>query len=311
MSGGSSSGGGYQQPQDNSIQLEMMRQEAAQRDKADEERKKIQAQREFDQSLSEATNAAHTTGKNYFSSRGLSPDSYASLIDSIIGDTRAKVPKLDTNPGAYFTSDAFASGIDNFQNLKRANYTGAVNSTFAPGFERNLIADTADDSIINSILNSQRNTAQQQIDFNRKRGILNDAGYNTVENELSGQENAARSTLTGIGDSILGKKRQDLLNIRGDAGNAASSYSLGMPEFDVNSYYKQAQDKATTGLGDLEGSIRSALGGTSLFDVPTLLQKGGSAQGPINMVTADANTALPFDPKRSTSKRGLGSTGVF
>lgn len=310
MSGGGG-GGGQMMPQDNSIQLEQMRQAAAEREQQRIDREKAQAKADFQTNLGTAVSGAKNTGRDYFAQRGLAPDNFASLIDSIIGDTKLKVPQLDANPASYFTSDAFASGIDNFQNVKRSNLTGQVNSKFAPGFERNLIQDTADDDIINSILGTQRGQAQQQIDFNRQRGVLNDAGYGTVQRELGGQENAARSTLTGIGDSILGKKRQDLLNIRGDAGNAASSFTLGMNEPDVNSYYSQAQSKATTGLSDLEGSIRSALGGTNLFDVPSLMQKGGVAQGPINLTTANSSTAPPFDPKKSSAKRGLGSTGVF
>lgn len=311
MSGGGGGGGQQQVPQDNSIQVEMMREVAAQRETDRIAREKEQNKADFKTNLEAAVSGAHNTGRDYFAQRGLSPDTYAGLIDSIIGDTRLKVPDLDSHPGAYFTSDAFASGIDNAEKVKRANLNGRVNSTFAPGFEKSLISDTADDSIIDSILNTQRNNAQQQIEFNRKRGVLNDAGYATVENELGGQANAARSTLTNIGDSILGKKRQDLLNIRGDAGNAASGYTFGQAEPDVNTYYKQAQDKATSGLGDLEGSIRSALGSTSLFDVPTLMQKGGTAQGPINLTTAGADTALPFDPRKSNTKRGLGGTGAF
>lgn len=311
MSGGGGGGGIQMQPQDNSIQLEMMRQAAADREIARQEALKQQQKAEFKTNLETAVSGARNTGRDYFAQRGLSPDNYAGLIDSIIGDTRLKVPELDSNPASYFTSDAFASGIDNFQNVKRANLSGKVNSTFAPGFEKSLISDTADDSIIDSILGTQRNNALQQVDFNRKRGVLNDVGYQTVMNELGGQENAARSTLTGIGDSILGKKRQDLLNIRGDAGNAAAGYMLGQNEPDIANYFSQAQTKANTGLGDLEGSIRSALGSTNLFDIPTLLQKGGTAQGPINVTTAGANTALPFDPKKSNAKRGLGSDGVF
>lgn len=310
MSGGGG-GGGQPQVHDNSLQLEMMRQQAAQREQDRIAAEKQKARDEFSTKLSTAVEGARNTGRDYFTSRGLDPTGYASLIDSIIGDTKLKVPDLDINPASYFTTDAFASGIDNAQNLKRTNLNSQVQQKFAPGFERSLIADTADDSILESILGGQRDQARQQIDYNRKRGILNDSGYATVERELAGQENAGRSTLTSIGDSVLGKKRQDLLNIKGDAGNAASGYTFGAPDVDIGGYYTQAQQKAQSAIGDLEGSIRSALGGTNLFDVPTLLQKGGTAQGPINVTTAGADTSLPFDPKKSTTKRGLGSTGAF
>ena len=309
MSGGG--GGGYQPPQDNSIQLEQMRQAAAQKEQERVDAEKAQAKIDYQNKLGAAVEGARSTGQNYFSQRGLDANSYGDLIDSIIGETKQKVPELDANPASYFTSDAFAGGLSNAENLKRMNLSGQVNSKFAPGFEKSLISDTADDSIIDSILGRQRAMAEQQIDFNRKRGVLNDTGYSAVVGELGNQGNAARSTLTGIGDSILGKGRQDLLNLRGDAGNAASGYQFGMPEPDVMSYYNQAQTKANDYVGGLEGSILSALGGTNLFDVPTLLQKGGTAQGPINLTTTDANTALPFDSKKANTKRGLGSTGVF
>lgn len=311
MSGGGGGGGFQQMPQDNSIQLEQMRQAAADRVQAAQDAKDAQAKVDFQNNLSTAVTGAHNVGRDYFASRGLSPDTYSGLIDSIIGDTRLKVPNLDANPAAYFNSDAFATGLNNAQDVKRANYTGQVNSTFAPGFDRTLIPDTAGDSIINSILGTQTGNAQQQLDFNRKRGLLNDAGYATAQNELGGQGNAARSTLKSIEDSVLGKYRQDVSNVRGDAGTAASQYQFGMPEFDVGTYYKQAQDKATSDLSGIEGSIRSALGSTNLFDVPTALQKAGTAQGPINLTTANADTSLPFTPKKTNTQRGLGSTGVF
>jgi len=311
MSGGGG-GGSAPPPQDNSIQLEMMREAAAQREQDRQDALKAQARTDFQNNLSTAVTGAHNTGRDYFASRGLSPDTYSSLIDSIVNDTRVKVPDLDANPAAYFNSDAFATGLDNAQNVKRANYTGQVNSRFAPGFDRTLIPDNAGDSIVNSILGNQTQQAQQQLDFNRKRGLLNDAGYATAQNELGAQGNAARSTLSNIESSIIGKDRQDLNNIRGDAGTAASQFQFGMPEFSVDPYYKQAQDKATSDIGNLEGSIRSALGSTNLFDVPTLLQKAGTAQGPINLTTnTPADTSLPFTPKKTNTNRGLGSTGTF
>lgn len=308
MSGG---GPSTAQPQDNSIQLEQMRQAAADRETKRIADEKAQNKLDYDKRLGTAVEGARITGRDYFASRGLSSDTYGSLLDSIINDTKLKVPELDTKPGSYFTTDAFESGLSNAEKVKRANFTGKVDTTFDPGFEKRLISDTADDSILDSILGTQRGEAQKQIDFNRARGVLNDSGYATVQNELKGQEGAARSTLTGIGDSILGKKRQDLLNIRGDAGKAATGYTFGAPDINVDNYYKDAQSKATSGLSDLEGSIRASLGSTSLFDVPTLLQKGGTAQGPINVTTAGADTSLPFDPKKSNTKRGLGSTSTF
>lgn len=309
MSGGSSGGGGYY-PQDNSIQLEQMRQAEAARVQAAADAKTAQNRTDFTNNLSKATAAAKNTGRDYFSSIGLSPDSNASLIDSIINDAKLKVPDLDTNPGQYFTSDAFASGLDNAQKAKRANLNSKVNSTFTPGFEKSLISDSADDAIIDSILNSQRDTALQSLDYNKNRGILNDTGYAAALRELTGQENAGRSTLNSIGQGILSKDRDNALSFRTDAGTAASNFVYGSADPDIAGYYTSAKNKASSDLSDLDGAIRASLGSTNLFDVPTLLQKGGAAQGPINAVTPET-AAAPFDPKKSAAKRGLGSTGVF
>lgn len=309
MSG--NSGGGSPQVQDNSLQLEMMREQKAKEEQDRQDALKAQQRTDFTNNLSNAVAGAKTTGQNYFSSRGLDPNNYSSLIDSIIGDAKLKVPDLDANPGQYFTSDIFSSGIDNYQNTQRAGFNTKVNSTFAPGFESSLIPNSADDSILNSIYDSQYGTALKQLDFNKSRGVLNDSGYSTALNDLNAQGQAGRSTLKSIGDSILGKDRQDLLNIKGDAGTAASSWNIGGATPDIQGYYSKAQDRANTDLSGLEGSIRSALGSTNLFDVPTALQKGGVAQGPINLTTNQSTDVAPFDPKKSTAKRGLGSAGVF
>lgn len=311
MSGGGGGGGFQMQPQDNSLQLEAMREAAANAETARQQGIKDQARTDFNTNKATAVTGAHTTGNNYFASRGLDPNSYSSLIDSIIGDTAMKVPDLDTNPGQYFTTDAFNSGIGNYENTQRAGLNTKVQTAFAPGFESSLIPNSAEDPILNSILGGQRSQAQQTLDFNKKRGVLNDAGYNTAEQELSGQDSAAMSTLKGIGDSVLGRYRGDLMNIRGDAGNAASGYSIGAPTPDIDSYYKKAGDLATTDLSGLEGSIRSALGSTNLFDVPTALQKGGIAQGPMNLTTNAPQDVLPFSTKKNSTNRGLGSTGQF
>lgn len=307
----SSQGGGSPQIQDNSLMVEQMRQQAAREEQARQDALKAQQRTDFTNNLSNAVTGAKTTGRDYFTSRGLSPDDYSSLIDSIVNDTRLKVPDLDPNPASYFNTDTFASGIDNWQNLQRANYNSKVGQTFAPGFDTTLIPDTADDSIINSILGEQRKTAQQQLDFNRARGLLNDSGYNASLAELGREESAGRSTLSDIGSSVLGKSRQDLLNIRGEAGDLASGYTIGNPTPDIGSYYTKAQNKATENIGGLEGAIRSALGGTNLFDVSTILGKGGTTQGPINLTTAETAPGVPFATKKTQANRGLGSTGVF
>lgn len=308
MSGGSG-GGGHMQ--DNSLQVEMMRQQAARDEQARQDALKAQQKQEFADKLTNAVTGAKTTGINYLGSRGLSADDYGSVIDSIINDTRLKVPELDSNPGSYFTTDTFASGLDNYQTNKRATFNSQVQSKFNPGFENSLIADTADDPILNSILGTQRENATKQLDFNRARGLLNDSGYNTAMGEINNQSNAGMSTLTGIGDSILGKSRQALSGIKGEAGSTASNWTLGMAAPNLDDFYSRAKTKADTDIRNLDGSIRSALGSTNLFDVAGAIAKGGTAQGPINLTTAESMPGMPQINKKTQTNRGLGSGGTF
>lgn len=307
-----SGGGQVSQPvQDNSLQLRML--EERYRREADQraEREERQEGREFDRNLAQAVTTGRNTGEGYLASRGLSEGDFGSVLDQIIQDQRALVPKLDSNPNAYFTSDVFATGLDRHQAALRANNTSAVNSNFAPGFESNYLPSNSIDDIVNEILGTQRGTASQQIDFQRARGLLNDSGFNTAQQRLGEQEQAARGTLNSLGTAELAKDRSGLTNIIANAGNAASSWTLGTPKFTLDPYKTQVQDFATRELSTLGGDIRGALGGTQLFDIPSIIAAAGTAQGPQNLTTVDALPGVPFNQRRNNRNRGLGSTGAF
>lgn len=264
----------------------------------------------FNDSLTNAITGAGGTGANYFKARGLDPNDTGD-INQIIAGIQRQVPDLDPNPAQYFSDDAFASGVDKIQTANRTGMNAKVNSLFAPGFENMLIPDSSADPILSSILGDQQKTAQTTVDFNKARGLLNDSGYTAANTALGQQGSAGKATLAGIGNSVLGVDRGHLTDIRGQAGDAASSYSFGQPEPDFQSYYNRAQTTAASDLGNLEGSIRGAVGNTNLFDPATALQKGGIMQGPINLTTAAPGSGgpapkVPVDPSRS-----LGSTGAF
>lgn len=261
--------------------------------------------------LTEATSNAPTLVSKYFADRGITPDqdTLSRITQSILGT----VPTGDPNPAQYFNSDAIAGEVGKIEQANRQGYNAKLNQSFAPGFERSLIPDTADDAIVNSILGEQRATANKALDFNKARGLLNDTGYNTATGNLGTQEAAGRSTLQSLSDSVLGKYRQGLSDIRGEAGTLASNYSFGQPAPDFSGYVTRAQTKAGEDLAGIEGSVRGALGSTNLFDVPTALQKGGTMQGPINLTTAAAPGGVPVPgaERRTPTGRGVGSSGIF
>lgn len=309
-------GGGGQMPQDNSLQVEMMQQQAAQQEQQRQDALQAQQRTTFQDSYNRAFDEGVGTGRNTLQQMGIDPgndvnDPMHQLALSITRNIRNSVPDLDSNPASYYTPEAYTAGINKQQDLNRQGYTRQVNNTFKPGFEDALLPDSSIDSIIDSILGQQRTTAKTSLDYNQQRGLLNDTGYNAALGEFGNQESAARSTLRGVGDSVLGTQRGELSAIRGQAGDAASSYMLGSDAPDIGGFYNRATAEAGRDLTGLEGGIRSALGGTQLFDIANILNKGGIGQGPINLTTAgDSN--VPFsDKKKQSSGRGLGSTGVF
>jgi hypothetical protein len=266
------------------------------------------AQSTFDTNLANARTGAATTGAKYFSDRGIPLDQ--GLMDSIIG--RVNVPNLDPNPSSYFTPDVFATGIGQSEAAQRTKYSNSVDQLFQPGFERTMLPDTSVDPIVNSILGGQRQSADTVLAYNKARGLLNPTGYDAAVNTLGQQESAGRSTLMDLANSVLGKDRSGLTDIRGEAGTLASGYNYGAPAPNFDPYYQRASTLAGKDLSSLEGSVRGALGSTNLFDVPGALAKGGTAQGPIDLTTAVAGagpggTAAP----RKIVSRGLGTTGVF
>lgn len=288
------------------------RQEERNRAMAAETAANLAKQKQREEFTANNANARSTfapgVANEWFNTRGLPIDQ--GIIDSVLNQIQANVPDLDPNPNKYYSPEAIGAGIDKVQQGYRDRYGNMVANTFAPGFERNLLPDTAMDPIVASILGDQSKTARQQIDFNKARGLLNDTGYNASLDAFNQQSKAGSSTLSDIAKSILGKERGELLDIRGDAGNAASSWTFGRNAPDIGSFYSRAQQEAAGDLSRFEGSVRSALGDTNLFDVPTLLQKGGTMQGPINLTTAAAPVGLGEDPNKKKN-RGLGSAGVF
>lgn len=266
---------------------------------------KEQAHRQFEFDLGQAKSKALTSGQDYFKGLGYNVDD--TLINKIIDEAASRIPIDDNNPAQYLTSDIFDAGINKEQGRIRTKNTGTVNSQFAPGFDRNAIGDTSDDAIIQSILDEQVATAKKTVDYNKARGLLNDSGYSTATDRLNSQSKTAYGTLDDIGQSVLAKGRTGLKDIVGEAGNAASSWSFGSPDFDLTPYIGRADSYANDFKTNLEGKVRSAVGNTKLFDVPTIISDAGIAQGPMNLTTQGQDQAAPFDPRkkiRATSPTG-------
>jgi hypothetical protein len=276
------------------------------------EAEKARQASKYEVDIANALTGAQNTGRSVLQSRGLDTPEFQGIVDRIIADAKSKVPGGDPNPGQYFGSDIFETGLAKEEQNRVRAATDRVNKQFTPGFERSLVADTSDDAILDAILGEQRGMAQKQLEYNQKRGVINDIGYNTGVEKFKGQEAAGRSSLGSIGDAVLGKIRGGISDIRGEAGTAASQSGFAGANFDPSSYWNRANTYAGEQLGDLEGKVRASVGSTNFFDIPSILAAAGTAQGPMNLTTAGQPEGSPaFDPKKSKTNRGLGSTGEF
>jgi hypothetical protein len=306
MSGGGG-GGGYQP--DNSLAIAQLADQRAREDQARRDAEKKAAEAKFITDRDAAYAAAQGTGRDVLTGRGLDVNEFESIINRALTDQKARIPSGDLNPASYFTTDIINNALTQEENQRRIRNTSQVNNEFAPGFDRSYIADTADDAYINELLTGQRNQATSALDFARKRGQLNDAGYNSAMGKLIEQEGGARSTLDTLGSSVLGKNRSSLSGIRDRASTGANAYSLGGPLFSLDPYRNELTSAVEGFNKNLKGDITNALGGTQLFNVNDILLSGARAQGPQNLTTANVPGMLP--KKNAQADRGLGSTGQF
>lgn len=203
---------------------------------------------------------------------------------------------------------------------KQAGFNKTYNSLFPTGFDTTKIADTTDDDILNSIMQSQYDDAASQAQRLLQRGTITQEGYDANIKALGNQKAGANSKLTTLGNNELSSERSNINNLINQGRSDISNYQLGQ-SFDPNSYVSKvnsAYDSWFSGLGDkLKG-----LAPTDLFDTSNFLNTAGSVAGPTNspfvgstnaLTGANALSTTDDDPTKKKSSNALGSPvqGVF
>jgi hypothetical protein len=224
--------------------------------------------------------------------------------------TGGQVPEGSTDFGQYFTPDVVDSILGTAKERDIRGYTNQFNQLFPTGFAANWAPQTADDTIINDILQQRIEPYSQQLETAKARGTLTDAGYNKAVSGLDEQRAQAASKLQGIGGGLISALRDRLSGIQQEGQTALGAYNLGQT-FDPNAYYQQAQEARDTGLRDLSGNISAAAPAGSLFDIDSLLANAGRVQGQINPGSESLAAALAAREKERKRQRGLGSTGAL
>jgi hypothetical protein len=216
---------------------------------------------------------------------------------------------LDPNPGQYFNDDLIDSTLNREQSARRDRNMRAIRQTFQPNAEVSLFADTMDDPFIESVITRQRGEAMTSLDNARRRGNLDDRGYEAALARLGEQERAARAEANTIGSTVLADYRNQLRGVADQAKEAAGGYMLG-DNFDAGTYRNRWNSLTQDFNNRLEGDVLGRLSGETFFDLGDIITRGGVAQGAVNPRTGTLDAMAERDRVRNTD-RGVGGQGVF
>jgi hypothetical protein len=226
-------------------------------------------------------------------------DSYG-VSDYYLADlesARSGLAEDDLNPN-FATRTIFNDALDSGTTKYRKDLTGKINTGYGDGFAYDLFADTADDAVLASILDSQKSDAMQRIDAQLARGQLNETGYDRALSELNNVYTTSMADLQNIGGGVLSGYRDDLRSARDSELDKIGMLTLG-DSYNFDGFDTRMQDRTNTMMSSLEGDIRAAIGDQMFIDPDALIAKGGSHQGFVN--PSNMSIAPVTDP--STQKK--------
>lgn len=202
------------------------------------------------------------------------------------------------------------------QSAQRSKLRRSLDTFAGTGFEEDMLGDTSDDAVLNSIMGDQYNEALGTLQRAKDRGQINDTGWTTALAGLNKQKSAGLSKLSSVGMGVLDTDRGKLSDLAGTYYDRAANYDFG-DQFDVGGMKDKLTAKSQGYLGSLQGDILGALGDTNYFDTNTLLGTAGVAQGAQNtagktnnpLAAAFANASL--NPDDEANKRTNANVGVL
>lgn len=294
---------------------EAMAQAQAKRDKEEAEAKKAADTARNTGLVNSAYDNAMGYARSKLSGMGLN-DEYG-ILDAYQRDLDAKRSGIDlTQEGA--ASNINASALwDSAYNGQRSNasrrHQQELQGFADTGFEKQRIADTADDDIINAILGGQYDEALATLTRARDRGQINDSGFTTAQNELNNARTAGNAKLQDTGMGVLENYRKGLRDMAGGFYDRAENYDFG-DRWDTDAYKNELDSYYTSSLGRMEGDIRNAMGGTKYFDTDAILGTAGKSQGAIGSTGKTSNPlagAFSDQAKKKEEETSLSNVGAF
>lgn len=236
-------------------------------------------------------------------------DTYG-LLDTYnqsLNNARSQVPSVADNPASYFDFDNLWNKATNqVQSAQQSKLDNTFRDKTKVGWQNNYFADTADDSILDSILGDQYGSAFDTIDAARARGQISQGAFDNTVRGLDQKKLGARSTLEDLGLGVLGGYRTDLGGIADQYSDQITNYKLGQ-NLNLDDFTAALGNRKNELSGRMQGDIYRAVGDTNLFNTDALLAKGSAAAGVSNSPLRNAFR----DPNLTDPTRTTGTTGVF
>jgi len=265
---------------------------------------------DFTNQLGQLRSSEGSAANDLISSYGLDPNQFAPKIEQ--GFTRAT---SSLAPGADLTQAVNGRSIaqtilDDELRSRRIGYTQQAEQKFGTDFGSRLISDDILDETINSIIGTQKQGALDYVDRGVARGIFNPQGESAARNSIGTSYEAGRSQLGSLADGVIGNYRTQADQVRDRAFSSAQGYNFGS-NIDFDSLLGQGNDIAERAQTRGSGDLLNQVGGQQFFDLGSIRNTGGEAQGTINNRDTAIGSALEDRKRRAAVGRGLGSQGAF
>lgn len=172
---------------------------------------------------------------------------------------------------------------------------------------------TKDNDFNTNYINDYYNTALNQLDTAKARGLLNDFGYNKAMDVLNTRKSAGLSAVNGLTDNLLNSYRDELANLGAGIQSGIDNFTLGQRnKFTAdtmnnafNNLYNRQKDEFTNDLNN------TVLGYTP-FDVSDILAEARNAQGVYDTsAEPELLDSLQEQAANKNKKIGLGNQGIF
>jgi len=229
---------------------------------------------------------------------------------------RLNTANASLQPGADYSS-AFAPTIldeilGGARSGQRNKYKTAFEGQIDPYYAEDRFGSTADDAILNAILEDQYGTAAADLAAARDRGQASNIVYDRALKDLSTARATANTDLQNIGGGVLSDIVGDIGSRRQSALDSAAAWDFGST-YDPSREADRIRSYADERGAGLEGAIRGAVGGREFFDVNSLLGKASARAG--NQTTPTTTGSALFDTFKNeatkTSDNVKTTEGIF